>query len=254
MFWKGVTPSTFLLMNIVETAIPGVLIIEPKTLEMLAASSSRPSKQSVTLKRGFRVVFHGGGERPWREDDEPRPLSVYGGSKLAGERAVRGAAGPHLLVRTSWVYAATGKNFLRTITRLAGERPELRVVSDQVGASTPARVVADGIHSVLRGDASELRRRFSAAGGLVHLAAAGHTSWHGFAIRIVEGLKARRAPVKAERIIPIRTEEYPTKAVRPRNSRLDLARLKDLFGIEPPQWEAALAVELDLLVEQPHVD
>jgi dTDP-4-dehydrorhamnose reductase len=199
-------------------------------------------------------VFDGGGERPWREDDEPRPLSVYGSSKLAGERAVRGAAGPHLLVRTSWVYAATGKNFLRTITRLARERPELKVVSDQVGAPTPARVVADGIGSILRGDASELRRRFSAADGLVHLATAGHTSWHCFAVTIVEGLKARHTPVKAERIIPIPTEDYPTKAVRPRNSRLDLARMKDLFGIEPPQWEAALAVELDLLVQQPHVD
>jgi dTDP-4-dehydrorhamnose reductase len=193
-------------------------------------------------------VFDGGGERPWREDDEPRPLSVYGGSKLAGERAVRAADGPHLLVRTSWVYAATGKNFLRTIMRLAGDRPELKVVSDQVGAPTPARVIADGIGHILHGDASELRRRFSAAGGLVHLATAGHTSWHGFAVTIVEGLKARHAPVKAERIIPIRTEEYPTKAVRPRNSRLDLARLKLFFGIDPPQWEAALALELDLMV------
>ena len=192
-------------------------------------------------------VFDGGGERPWREDDEPRPLSVYGSSKLAGERAVRGAAGPHLLVRTSWVYAATGKNFLRTITRLARERPELKVVSDQVGAPTPARVVADGIGCILRGDASELRRRFSAADGLVHLATAGHTSWHCFAVTIVEGLKARHTPVKAERIIPIPTEDYPTKAVRPRNSRLDLARLKHLFGFDPPQWEAALALELYLL-------
>jgi dTDP-4-dehydrorhamnose reductase len=198
-------------------------------------------------------VFDGGAERPWREDDEPRPLSVYGSSKLAGEKAVRDAAGPHLLVRTSWVYAATGKNFLRAITRLADERPELKVVSDQVGAPTSARVVAEGIGRIVHGDASELRRRFSAANGLVHLATAGHTSWHGFAVTIVEGLKARHAPVKAERIIPIPTEDYPTKAVRPRNSRLDLARLTYVFGIETPQWEAALAVELDLM-GRPHAD
>jgi dTDP-4-dehydrorhamnose reductase len=199
-------------------------------------------------------VFDGGGGHPWREDDKPRPLSVYGGSKLAGERAVRGAAGPHLLVRTSWVYAATGKNFLRTITRLAGERTELKVVSDQVGAPTPARVVADGIGRILHDGAGTLPKRFFAADGIVHLATAGHTSWCGFAIAIVEGLKARHAPVKAERITPIPTEDYPTKAVRPRNSRLDLARLKHLFGIETPQWEAALAVELNLMVGRPNAD
>jgi len=199
-------------------------------------------------------VFDGSGERPWREDDETRPLSVYGGSKLAGERAVRGAAGPHLVVRTSWVYAATGKNFLRTITRLSGERPELKVVSDQVGAPTPARVIADGIGRILYVDAGTLSGRFFAADGIVHLATAGHTSWYGFANAIVEGLKARRAPVKAERITPIPTESYSTKAARPRNSRLDLARLKHFFGIETPLWDAALAVELDLMLGRANVD
>jgi dTDP-4-dehydrorhamnose reductase len=192
-------------------------------------------------------VFDGSGERAWREDDEPRPLSVYGASKLAGETAVRGAGGAHLVVRTSWVYAATGKNFLRTIVRLATERPELRIVADQVGAPTPAGVIADGIARMLSEDAAALPKHFAAAGGLVHLATAGATSWHGFAVAIVEGLKARHTAVKAERVVPIRTEDYPTKAVRPRNSRLDLGRLAQVFGITTPEWTAALGPVLNQL-------
>jgi dTDP-4-dehydrorhamnose reductase len=192
-------------------------------------------------------VFDGSGERAWREDDEPRPLAVYGASKLAGETAVRDAGGPHLVVRTSWVYAATGKNFLRTIVRLAGERPELRIVADQVGAPTPADVIADGIACILSEDASALSKRFAAAGGLVHLATAGATSWHGFAVAIVEGLKARHVTTKVERVIPIRTEDYPTKAVRPRNSRLDLGRLARIFGVVTPGWAVALDPVLNQL-------
>jgi dTDP-4-dehydrorhamnose reductase len=206
-------------------------------------------------------VFDGGGERPWREDDEPRPLSAYGASKLAGETAVRGAGGPHLVVRTSWVYAATGKNFLRTIVRLAGERPELRIVADQIGAPTSADVIADGIASILSGNSAALPERFAAAGGVVHLATAGTTSWHGFAVAIVDALKARDAAktenvktgsintncVKTERVIAIRTEDYPTKAVRPRNSRLDLGRLAQVFGIVTPNWTAALDPVLNQL-------
>jgi len=192
-------------------------------------------------------VFDGSGERAWREDDEPRPLSVYGASKLAGETAVRGAGGPHLVVRTCWVYAATGRNFLRTIARLAGERPELRIVADQIGAPTPAGVIADGIARMLADDAAAAPERFAAAGGLVHLATAGTTSWHGFAVAIIEGLKARHAAVKVERIEPIRTEDYPTKAIRPRNSRLDLGRLAQVFGIATPPWAAALDPVLNQL-------
>jgi dTDP-4-dehydrorhamnose reductase len=192
-------------------------------------------------------VFDGSGERAWREDDAPRPLSVYGASKLAGEMAVRDAGGAHLVVRTSWVYAATGKNFLRTIVRLAGERSELRIVADQIGAPTPAGVIADGIARILPEDAAAAPECFAAAGGVVHFATAGTTSWHGFAVAIVEGLKARRAVVKAERIVPIRTEEFPTKAIRPHNSRLDLGRLAQVFGIVPPGWAAALGPVLNQL-------
>jgi dTDP-4-dehydrorhamnose reductase len=193
-------------------------------------------------------VYDGSGERPWREDDATGPLSVYGASKLAGEDAIRAAKGPHLIIRTSWVYAAKGTNFLRTIARLAAERPELRIVSDQIGAPTSAQVIADSIARMIA--TPELVGRFGAANGLVHLATSGETSWHGFASAIVDGQKACGAPLKAQAIMPIRTEDYPTKAKRPGNSRLDLTRAQRMFGVTTPHWEQALAAELDVLARE----
>jgi dTDP-4-dehydrorhamnose reductase len=193
-------------------------------------------------------VFPGTGERPWREDDPTDPLSVYGASKLAGEVAIRSAKGPHLIVRSSWVYAARGTNFLRTIVRLARERGELRIVADQIGAPTSARVIADCVAMMISQGGTALPELFAQSGGLVHLACAGETSWHGFATAIVERLKSRGATLKAERIVPIRTADFPTKAQRPRNSRFDQTRLREVFGITPPLWIDALAVEIDEMV------
>lgn len=195
-------------------------------------------------------VFDGAGERPWREDDAPRPLSAYGAGKLAGENAVRAAGGAFLIVRTSWIYAAAGKNFLRTIARLASEREELRIVADQVGAPTSAALIADAVARMVADGSESLRARAAQCRGLVHVAAAGETSWHGFACAIVEGLKARGARLAVERITPIGTDQYPTKARRPHNSRLDLTRLHDVFGITPPHWRDALAPELDRLAPE----
>jgi dTDP-4-dehydrorhamnose reductase len=196
-------------------------------------------------------VFDGAGTRPWREDDVARPLSVYGASKLAGENAVRAAGGAHLIIRTSWVYAATGTNFLRTMAQLARERTELRVVADQFGAPTPAGLIAASVAAIIKSGRAPigppLSARFAAAGGLVHLAAAGETTWHGFASAIVAGLKAQGVPLAVERVVPIATADYPTKAKRPANSRLDLTRLRTQFAIAPPQWEDVLVPELDLL-------
>jgi dTDP-4-dehydrorhamnose reductase len=192
-------------------------------------------------------VFDGSGERAWREDDATTPLSVYGASKLAGEEAVRAARGPHLIVRTSWVYAARGANFMRTIARLAGERTELRIVADQVGAPTSARAIADALSAIIARCTGDQTSRLAESGGLVHLACGGETSWHGFAVAIVEGLRARGITLRVERIVPVASEEYPTRARRPRNSRLDQTRLSEVFRIALPHWENALALELNLL-------
>jgi dTDP-4-dehydrorhamnose reductase len=195
-------------------------------------------------------VFDGSGKRAWREDDKTGPLSVYGRTKMDGEEAVRSAHGPHLVVRTSWVYAARGKNFLRTIARLAAERQELRIVVDQCGAPTSAALIARALAQMVGEEKTTMVRRFAAAGGLVHLAASGVTSWHGFAGAIVQGLRARGIRLAVERLVPIRTEEYPTRAIRPLNSRLDLTRLANVFGVSPLKWEAALSDELDRLAKE----
>lgn len=195
-------------------------------------------------------VFDGSGEQPWREDSPTAPLSIYGASKLAGDDAVRGACGPHLIIRTCWVYAARGTNFLRTIARLARDRDELTVVADQFGSPTSARTIAAAVAAIPMEDPTVLPRHFARAGGIVNVAASGETTWHGFAGAIVEGLRARGVTLAVQSIRTLRSEEYPTRAKRPRNSRLELTRLRDAFGLATPSWQDALQRELDELAPQ----
>ncbi len=195
-------------------------------------------------------VFDGSGDRPWREGDRAVPLSVYGASKLAGDDAVRAAGGAHLIVRTSWVYAARGINFLRTITRLARERNELTIVADQVGAPTSARVIAETVAAIIASSGDGLAEAFAKSGGVINVAAEGETTWHGFATAIVQGLLARGVPVTVASIVPIATAQYPTKARRPANSKLDLSRLRTVFGIVPQRWDEALERELDVVAAE----
>jgi dTDP-4-dehydrorhamnose reductase len=200
-------------------------------------------------------VFDGSGDRPWRETDPTGPLSVYGASKLAGEAAILAAGGSHLVIRTSWVFAATGRNFLTTIARLARERPQLRIVADQFGAPTSARSLAQGLVSILASITSgqptqedrvaEIERKFGEADGLVHMTTKGETTWHGFACAIVDGLRERGVRLTVSDIAAIETRDFPAKATRPRNSRLNTTRLETLFGVRMPTWREALARELD---------
>ena len=173
-------------------------------------------------------VFDGSGDRPWRPDDPPAPLSAYGRTKLAGEEAVRAAGGPHVILRTSWVFSAHGTNFLRTMLRLGAERPELRVVDDQTGGPTPAAAIADATLTL----AAHLRD--GAPGGTFHVAGAPDTTWAGFARAI---MAAARLPAT---VTGIPTSAYPTPARRPANSRLDCTTLTATHGIARPDWRAAL--------------
>jgi dTDP-4-dehydrorhamnose reductase len=195
-------------------------------------------------------VFNGEGDKPWHEDSPTGPLSVYGASKLAGDNAIRAADGPHLIVRTSWVYASKGANFLRTIARLAKERKELRIVADQIGAPTSARVIAHAVAEILSQNSRDLAGRLARSGGVVNVVCSAETSWHGFAAAIAGGLKSRGVKLEIETIAPIGTQDFPTKAKRPGNSRLDLSRLKEVFGIVTPSWSDALEVELDELARE----
>jgi dTDP-4-dehydrorhamnose reductase len=195
-------------------------------------------------------VFDGHGQAPWGEDDATGPLSVYGRTKLDGEHAVRTARGSFLIVRTSWVYAATGKNFLRTIARLARERQRLRIVDDQIGAPTSAALIADCVQKMLNGDVESFRDHCALSNDVVHLAASGETSWYGFACAIVDGLRKRGVHLTVDEVVPIKTEDYPTPARRPLNSRLDLTRLRQVFKITPAHWLDALEPELDALAEE----
>lgn len=191
-------------------------------------------------------VFDGQKPTPYSENDAPAPLNAYGRTKLAGEEAVVEAGGPHMILRTSWVYGARGRNFAATMLRLAAERDELTVVADQLGAPTSAELIADAtalcIHAWLREPARRAERE-----GLFHLAAAGETSWHGFARFLVSGAAARGMALRAtpENVRAIATKDYPTPARRPLNSRLATAKLEDRFGLQMPDWRHHAARYLD---------
>lgn len=181
-------------------------------------------------------VFDGQGSCGFREDALPAPLNAYGRSKLAGERAIRESGCRHLIFRTSWVYAARGSNFAKTILRLAADRDELRIVADQIGAPTSAELIADVTAQVL----NHLRDhpRPVELSGLYHLTAGGEVSWHGYARFVIAeaarlGLQLR---TDSERVQPIMTHEYPLPAPRPANSRLDTSRLRSTFGLTLPEW------------------
>ena len=181
-------------------------------------------------------VFDGSGEQPWREDDKPAPLSVYGATKLAGEQAIRDSRCDHLIFRTSWVYAARGGNFARTMLRLAAEREQLTVIDDQLGAPTGADLIADVSAHAIR---STLANRDLC--GTYHLAAAGLTSWHGYASFVIDHARRAGTPLAVQTITPIPTASYPTPATRPLNSRLDTHRLRSRFGLHLADWRDGVA-------------
>lgn len=218
----------------INGAAPGVLAEEARRLE------------AFLIHYSTDYVFDGTKDSPYTETDTPNPLSVYGRSKLAGDQAIQAVGPPHYIFRTSWVYAAHGRNFVRTMLRLARERDELRIVNDQIGAPTWARFIAEVTGRVL----SELKQSADRArenSGLYNLTASGATSWLGFAEAIFAEARDILA-IKAPRLVAISTSEYPTPARRPANSRLDNSKLSQTFGLKPPPWEAMLGACLQDIV------
>ena len=199
---------------------PGVMAEEAKKIGALLVHYSTD------------YVFDGAGETPFGEDAAVNPLNVYGRSKLAGERAIQAVGGRHLILRTSWVYGLRGKNFLRTILRLAQEKEELRIVADQFGAPTWSRMIAEATALMLA--------RQTATEGLFHFTSTGATSWHGFTEAILELTREQRA--REPKVTGIPAREYPLPAARPLNSRLSCQRLQRETGIALPHWRDALAL------------
>jgi dTDP-4-dehydrorhamnose reductase len=180
-------------------------------------------------------VFDGMKQGPYTEADVANPLSVYGKSKLEGDRAVQAAGGGHLILRLCWVYGGRGRNFLRTILGLGTTRDELRVVNDQRGCPTWSRWIAEATGLAMSRVLNDDAPRFQ---GLYHLAAGGSTTWHGFAEAILDGIPAGSRACR--RVVPVTTAEYPLPARRPANSVLDCTALKRVFGLELPAWQAGL--------------
>ncbi|MBI5329248.1 MAG: dTDP-4-dehydrorhamnose reductase [Betaproteobacteria bacterium] len=210
-----------------------------------ALNAHAPAVLAEEARRGGALLAHystdyvydGHGLRPWREDAAASPLNVYGRTKLEGDEAILASGCRHLILRTSWVYGARGRNFLTTMQRLLPEREELRIVADQIGAPTWSRHLADAtaqmlgqVHSPARGaDRPE-------PWGVYHMVNAGETSWHGFAAAI----RKRMTASPMAQLIPIPASAYPTAARRPQNSRLDCDKLERVFGLRLPPWEEAL--------------
>ncbi|WP_426306352.1 dTDP-4-dehydrorhamnose reductase [Acidovorax facilis] len=183
-------------------------------------------------------VFDGSGSRPWVETDTPAPLSVYGRTKLEGEQLIAEAGAKHLILRTSWVYAARGGNFAKTMLRLAQERERLTVIDDQWGAPTGADLLADVTAHALR----HLKQRPQDA-GLYHCVAAGETNWNQYAKYVLAQAQKAQIATKiiAKEVAPVPTSAFPTPAVRPHNSRLSTHKLQSTFGLQMPHWQQGVA-------------
>ena len=193
-------------------------------------------------------VYSGAGSTPWVEDDAPGPLGVYGSSKLAGDQALAASGAAHIILRTSWVYGTAGKNFLRTILRLAQEKDELRIVDDQHGSPTwsrdLARTVVHIIRAISAGGAARtkpIHEIVQEVRGVYHVAGAGDTTWFGFAREFLRTAAEVRPQSRLAHLTPIATRDYPTPAQRPLNSRLNCSRIRDIFGVAMPRWEESAA-------------
>jgi dTDP-4-dehydrorhamnose reductase len=206
----------------INAATPALLAIEARRLGALLVHYSSD------------YVFDGSGSRPRDEEAATGPLSVYGATKAEAEDAIRASGCAHLILRTSWVYAARGGNFAKTMLRLAAEREQLKVIADQIGAPTGADLLADLSAHMLRA-----ARVNPALIGTYHAVAGGETSWHAYASHVIEFARRRGSAVRVapDQVLAIPTSDYPTPATRPLNSRLDTTKLQQRFGLTLPPWQ-----------------
>jgi len=219
------------LAHTLNALVPGVLAREARQLGAWLVHYSTD------------YVFDGSGDRPWREADGPAPLSMYGKTKLEGEQQIVSSGCRHLIFRTSWIYAARGNNFAKTILGLACEREQLPVINDQIGAPTGADLLADVTAHALRHVLPSVGHDYLAHPGIYHVVASGETSWYDYARFVLEiaTQAGRTLKVKPGDVIPIPSSLYPAPARRPHNSRLDTAKLRATFGLSLPDWRLGVS-------------
>ena len=210
-------------------------LINAQATEVIASAAKQTNAWLVHYSTDY--VFNGSGDNPWLESDETAPLSVYGSTKLEGEQLIQQIGCRHLIFRTSWVYAARGNNFAKTMLRLAKERDTLNVINDQIGAPTGAELIADVTAHAIRVAQQQIN-----VSGLYHLVASGETSWYDYARCVLEfavqsGIELKVAP---NNIGAIPTSAYPTPAKRPNNSRLSITKLEDTFQLKMPTWQTGV--------------
>jgi dTDP-4-dehydrorhamnose reductase len=222
-------------------------VVNATAVGKIAAEAARQDAALVHYSTDY--VFDGTKEGCYTEADAPQPLSVYGSTKLEGERLIRTSGCRHWIFRTTWVYAAHGHNFVRTMLRLGRERDELRVVADQFGAPTPASLIAEVTATFVGSLTDDTRAPES---GLYHLAPHGEVSWHGFAAHVLAAARDRGLPLRVEvsRVQPIPTSDYPLPARRPRNSRLCTAKLEAALGRKLPDWQDEVLPVVEALVAE----
>lgn len=215
--------------------------INGKAPGILAGEAKRIG--AVLIHYSTDYVFDGSKGTPYTEDDPPNPINTYGETKLEGEEAIRRVDIPYLILRTSWVYGVRGKNFMRTILRLAREKNEIRIVNDQIASPNWCRMIAEATAQILAQGISDLPGFFSQRGGIYHLSAQGQTSWFGFAKAILE-LDPNKKEHRFKQLIPVSTNEYPTTARRPAYSFLSSQSAKKIFGLRIPEWKSTLGQAL----------
>jgi dTDP-4-dehydrorhamnose reductase len=247
-----VNAAAYTAVDAAETDEPNALAVNAEGPRLLALEAKRLG--AVLIHFSTDYVFDGSKQAPYVETDSANPLNAYGRTKLAGEQAIRNSGAAHLILRTSWVYATHGRNFLLTILRLATEREELKIVDDQVGAPTCASDLAEATTRILTDMIASPKSQstFPEVGRTHHMTAAGHTTWFEFAKAIIE--EAGRAPqalqwfssatnarpIIARRVLPISTNEFRSPTRRPAYSVLSNARLKQAFGVALPDWRTQL--------------
>jgi len=236
-----INPAAYTAVDKAESEPELAFAINGTAPQILAEEAARLNASIIHFSTDY--VYDGTKKTAYIEVDDVNPISVYGKSKLLGENAIRSVGLPHLILRTSWVYGAYGKNFLKTILRLAAERDNLKIVADQFGAPTSSHSIAEGVVNLL----NVWQDNQESQTGIYHFTNTEYTSWHGFSCEIVTEYnrlsKVRGWPklkANVEDIIAISTAEYPTPAARPQNSKLDNTKLKSVFKLELPSWQQGL--------------